>query len=108
MICVHCVVCAYSKRISYIQLILIVTIPDFTMAARLEVENGRISLVHDGNKFIRYGSNENTRYWRCRQSFKYECKARILTKLVNGREMLQIRNDAHDHKKLRGIKRSPK
>lgn len=104
---VICEVCI-SNHIHYIQLTLLSIFSDFTVAARLEIENGRIRLVHKGNKFIRYGSNENTRYWRCRQSFKYECKARILTKLVNGREMLQIQNDTHNHEQLRATKNTPK
>lgn len=67
-----------------------------------------MSLIYNGQKFIRYGSNENTRYWRCRQSFKYQCKARLLTKLVNGREMIKIQNDQHDHNLLRVIKTEKK
>lgn len=78
---------------------------DFTTAAKLGVENGRICLIHDGHKFIRYGRNENTRYWRCRQSFKYQCKARLLTRRMNGCEMLKIQNDQHDHQLLRVMKK---
>lgn len=78
---------------------------DFTTAAKLRVENGRICLVHDGFKFIRYGRNENTRYWRCKLSFKYQCKARLLTRRMNGCEMLKIQNDQHDHNSLRVLKK---
>lgn len=74
---------------------------DYATAARLEVLNGRIYLVHDGHKFIRYGSSENTRFWRCQQSFRYECKARILTKLLGGREMMKVQIQSHEHKQLK-------
>lgn len=80
-------------------------LPASTKVAQFRLENGRMTLIHDGHKFIRYGSNENTRYWRCRQSFKYLCKARILTKLINGRELIEIQNEKHDHILLRFIKK---
>lgn len=81
---------------------------DFTIKARLEVENGRIFLAYNGHKFIRYGSNDNKRYWRCIQSFKYHCNARILTKIMNGCEMLKIQHEEHDHLRLRKMKAEPK
>lgn len=71
--------------------------------ASLQCENDRIYLVHKGEKFFRYGKNGmgDKRYWRCCCSFKYECKARIMTKKIRGREMMQIQCDEHNHEQLR-------
>lgn len=71
-------------------------------------ENGRIFLIHDGYKFIKYGCGQKTRYWKCRQSFKYECKAKIATEIVKGREMLHIQCGSHDHIQLRSYKTNSK
>lgn len=58
--------------------------------------------MHKGEKFFRYGSNGiGKRYWRCCWSFKYECRARIMTKKIGGREMMQIQCDEHNHEQLR-------
>lgn len=81
---------------------------DFSRAAILGIINGRTCLIHDGHKFIKYGSNENTKYWRCTQSFKYKCEARILTRYMNGCEMLKIQNNKHDHISLRVLKKESK
>lgn len=105
-----CVCCLdfHSECIDFELLIKILNIADYSTAAKMGVVNGRICLIHNGHKFIRYGSNENTRYWRCRQSFKYQCKARLLTRHMNGCEMLKIENDQHDHIALRVLKKEPK
>lgn len=96
-------VCVFSMNntFEFIKLIHFLNFSDFTTPAKFDVENGRIFLVHNGIKFIRYGSNENTRYWRCRHSFKYHCNARISTKVINCREMLEIQDEHHDHNRLR-------
>lgn len=73
----------------------------WTKKAQLEVEKGRIYLVHNGEKYFRYGSNDDKRYWRCRNSCKYECKARITTRIINGQEMIDIESDEHNHEQLR-------
>lgn len=57
--------------------------------------------MHNGEQYFRYGSNDDKRYWRCRSAVKYECKARITTRIRKGEEMMEIQCDDHDHKQLR-------
>lgn len=72
-------------------------------------ENGAISLVHNGHKFIRDRVENNRSYWRCRNSFRFNCKARMVTKLMeNGFEMLKIRNGLHDHTAKKSRKKGRK
>lgn len=81
----------------------------FVEYAEMIVENGATSLVHSNFKFIRDRVDTDRSYWRCRHSFKYNCKARVVTKMVNGYEMVKIRNAEHNHtdiKTLKGKKRS--
>lgn len=72
------------------------------------IENGTISLVHSEHKFIRDRIDNDRSYWRCRHSFKFNCKARVVTKLVNGYEMLKIRNADHNHTEIKKIKKRKK
>lgn len=70
----------------------------FDSYAQLIDENGTISLVHNGHKFIRDRVENGRSYWRCRNSFRYNCKARMVTKLMeNGYTMLKVRHGEHDH-----------
>lgn len=100
-----CVLCGVSNHESILfhKTNQIVYFTAFRTPARLEVENGRIILVHKDHKFVRYGSNENTRFWRCCLSYKYHCEARVMTKIIRGREMLKIQNDQHEHNRFRII-----
>lgn len=72
--------------------------------ARFGAENGRIFLLYKGNKFIRYGSNDDKRYWRCCMSLRYECKSRVVTKRINGTERIKSEIHDHDHKRLKTTK----
>lgn len=76
------------------------------------MENGAISLVHGGYKFIRDRVDNDRSYWRCRHSFKYNCKSRVVTKRINGYDMLKIRNAEHNHtdikKPVKGKKKALK
>lgn len=70
----------------------------FNTFAQLIDENGIISLVHNGHKFIRDRVDNGRGYWRCRNSFRYNCKARMVTKsTANGHTMLKVRHGEHDH-----------
>lgn len=70
----------------------------FNSLAQLITENGAISLVHNGHKFIRDRVENERSYWRCRKSFLFNCKARMVTKLMeNGYEWVKVRNGTHDH-----------
>lgn len=81
----------------------------FNSYAQLISENGAISLVHDGHRFIRDRVENGRGYWRCRNSFRFNCKARMVTKLMeNGSTMLKVRHGEHDHtvQKIKGRKKS--
>lgn len=62
-------------------------------------------MIHSSFKFIRDRVDKGRNYWRCRHSFKYNCKARVVTKLINGYEMMKIRNGEHDHSEIRKPKK---
>lgn len=71
---------------------------DFDSIAQIVEENGAVSLVHDGHKFICDRNENGRRYWRCRKSFRFNCKARTVSKVMpNGSEMMKIRTGEHDH-----------
>ncbi|XP_055304399.1 modifier of mdg4-like isoform X3 [Sitodiplosis mosellana] len=80
----------------------------FNEFAELIIENGTISLIQDSHKFIRDRVDNDRSYWRCRHSFKYECKARVVTKSVNGYEMMKIRMAEHNHTEIKKPKKGPK
>lgn len=81
----------------------------FDTYAQLINENGIISLVHNGHKFIRDRIENGRSYWRCRNSFRYNCKARMVTKLLeNGHTMLKVRHGEHDHTVKKLVKRGRK
>lgn len=70
----------------------------FATYAQLISESGSVSLVHNGHKFIRDRVENVRSYWRCRNSFRYNCKARMVTKLMeNGQTMMKVRHGEHDH-----------
>lgn len=78
----------------------------FNTYAQLINENGAISLVHDGHKFIRDRIENGRGYWRCRSSFRFNCKARMVTKsMENGHTMLKVRHGVHDHIVKKIVKR---
>lgn len=81
----------------------------FDSFAQIINESGAISLVHNGHKFIRDRVENDRSYWRCRSSFRFNCKARVVTKLMeNGYEMMKIRNGEHDHTGQKVSKKSRK
>lgn len=66
----------------------------FDKFAELVIEDGKMSLIHEGHKFIRDRLDRGRSYWRCRRS---KCKARMVSKLINGYEMMKVRNNQHNH-----------
>lgn len=78
----------------------------FNSFAELVIERGAISLIHSSYKFIRDRVDKGRSYWRCRHSFKYNCKARVVTKLINGYEMMKVRNGEHNHAEIRKPKKA--
>lgn len=80
----------------------------FVEYAEMVIENGTTSLIHSQHKFIRDRIDNDRSYWRCRHSFKYNCKARVVTKLVNGYEMLKVRNAEHNHTDIKKPTKSKK
>lgn len=81
----------------------------FDSYAQLINENGAISLVHNGHKFIRDRVENGRNYWRCRKSFRFNCKSRMVTKLMeNGKTLLKVRHGEHDHTVEKVTKRKRK
>ncbi|XP_031625128.1 modifier of mdg4-like isoform X3 [Contarinia nasturtii] len=77
----------------------------FDLNAELIIENGTISLIQNGHRFIRDRVDNDRNYWRCRNSFKFNCKARVVTKVFNGIEMMKIRYADHNHTEIKKVKR---
>lgn len=74
---------------------------EFDAFAELIIENGTISLIHNNHRFIRDRADNDRSYWRCRHSFKFNCKARVVTTVKNGYEMMKIRNAEHNHTEIK-------
>lgn len=72
------------------------------------MENGAISLIHSEHRFIRDRVDNSRSYWRCRHSFKFNCKARVVTTVVNGYEMMKIRNAEHNHTEIKKSRKGKK
>lgn len=86
---------------------------EFDTFAELIIENGAISLIHEQHRFIRDRIENGRSYWRCRDSFRSNCKSRVVTRTINGIEMMKIRNEVHDHsvakkRKIRSKRIKPK
>lgn len=73
----------------------------FDAFAELIIENGTISLIQNNHRFIRDRADNDRSYWRCRHSFKFNCKARVVTTVINGYEMMKIRNAEHNHTEIK-------
>lgn len=71
---------------------------DFRHFAQIENIENRMFLIYNGERFFEDGHNgKGRRYWRCRRTTGFACKARMVTNLVNGYEMMKIQNGVHDH-----------
>lgn len=68
--------------------------------------------MHEGQFFFSDGHNgKGRRYWRCRKSKRFNCKARMVTNTIDGYEMMKVQNGNHSHadadlKKVRPVKKT--
>lgn len=58
-------------------------------------------LICDGYSFIMDGKFSHTVNWRCSQYRTYRCKARAITKEINGVETYKFTNSKHTHEKIK-------
>lgn len=69
----------------------------FTELANFVLDGkGRI-LKYDNHRFHRNSQNGKDVYWKCALYKRYGCKARLITRTINGYEMLKIKNPIHSH-----------
>lgn len=59
--------------------------------------NGRgVSLLHGGFSYTRNRKAYGSTYWRCTSYIRNGCKARAITRTINGFEMMKVSGD-HTH-----------
>lgn len=54
------------------------------------------NIVYKGAKYVKDGSYNEHSYWICIKA-KQGCKSRIISKSIDGYEMMKVRNHAHNH-----------
>lgn len=54
-------------------------------------------IMYKGAKYVKDGSYNEHSYWHC-VYYKRGCKSRIISKSIDGYEMMKVRNHAHNHK----------
>lgn len=47
--------------------------------------------------FFRYRTTNETINWRCSNFIRFKCKARAITKELDGREMVKLSRPVHSH-----------
>lgn len=54
-------------------------------------------MIVDGAKFVKDRTTNETINWRCANFIRYKCKARAITRVVDGREMVKLSKPEHTH-----------
>lgn len=62
--------------------------------------NGRLYLTYKGHTYCKTSEYDGKTYWRCQSYYRFGCKARIISKHVNGWEMMKIKCGIHMHVNL--------
>lgn len=71
--------------------------------------NGRVYLMHEGHRYCKASDYSGKTYWRCFAYSRYGCKARIISRYINGFEMMKMTCSTHSHfKKPKQRKLKPK
>lgn len=66
-------------------------------------------LILKGQRYCKTGVYGDKTYWRCAAYSKYKCKARMITKHINGWEMAKVKCHVHAHsQKFRKRPNKPK
>uniref|UniRef100_A0A1B0GHA3 FLYWCH-type domain-containing protein n=1 Tax=Lutzomyia longipalpis TaxID=7200 RepID=A0A1B0GHA3_LUTLO len=71
-------------------------------------QRGYRCLVIDGYQFVKDRLSHDSINWRCSHFQKHKCKARAVSKIFNGVEMVKITNSIHTHLKLWNLQKLPK
>uniref|UniRef100_A0A1B0GN78 FLYWCH-type domain-containing protein n=1 Tax=Phlebotomus papatasi TaxID=29031 RepID=A0A1B0GN78_PHLPP len=68
-------------------------------------QRGYRCLVINGHQFVKDRLSHDSINWRCGHFQKFKCKARAVTKVYNGVEMLKITQGTHSHTKPQRIRK---
>lgn len=60
-------------------------------------KHGSRSLIVNGAKFVKDRTTNETINWRCSNFIRYKCKARAITRVIDGREMVKLSKPNHTH-----------
>lgn len=60
-------------------------------------KHGSRSLIVNGAKFVKDRKTNETINWRCANFIRYKCKARAISRVVDGREMVKLSQAMHTH-----------
>lgn len=60
-------------------------------------KHGSRSLIVNGAKFVKDRKTNETINWRCANFIRYKCKARAISRVVDGREMVKLSQSHHTH-----------
>lgn len=74
------------------------TTTGFTFEAHfIRSKHGSRSLIVNGAKFVKDRTTNETINWRCSNFIRFKCKARAITRFINGREMVKLSRPTHTH-----------
>lgn len=54
-------------------------------------------LMYNGYAYIKDREAQKSCNWKCSLFGKLKCRARAVTKTINGRKMMKITNSVHNH-----------
>ncbi|XP_058170973.1 modifier of mdg4-like isoform X14 [Anopheles ziemanni] len=70
---------------------------NFVPALLGKTRRGQLKLFYGGNAFTRDRKSMKTSNWKCSLFTKYRCRARAVTKEINGVTHVKVTNDVHYH-----------
>lgn len=68
-----------------------------TPAAFTTSKHGSRALLINGHKYVKDRKTQETINWRCAFFIRFKCKARAITRVVNGIERVKETNGIHTH-----------
>lgn len=68
-----------------------------TPAAFTTSKHGSRALLINGHKYVKDRKTQETINWRCAFFIRFKCKARAITRVVNGIERVKETNGVHTH-----------
>ncbi|XP_062698321.1 FLYWCH-type zinc finger-containing protein 1-like [Aedes albopictus] len=71
--------------------------PSFRAAQFGYTQRGKMMLLYDGFAYIKDRDARNSCNWKCSLAGKRKCRARAVTKMAIGRQMMKITNPNHNH-----------